>query len=136
MSMQNTKCHNYVHIAALLILAVLGIFLSPNANALSTTVRNVSGMTLGATSINAGVRLLNVKYTRYIEAHINPSIRNGMVSHFIQDYKDICMDIAQRLILLNVPVTEITITTIRDIPELGWKTKTCKVSPVVNISVD
>ncbi len=118
------------------ILVIVMILISTNAFALSTTVRNVSGMTLGANQINAGVRTLNVKYMKHIEAHINPSIRNGMVSHFIQNYKDICMDIAQRLILLNVPVTEITITSIRDIPELGWKSKTCTVNPVVNITVD
>jgi len=58
MSMRNTKYHNYVQIASLVILAVLGIFLSPNANALSTIVRNVSGTTLDANQVSVGIRTL------------------------------------------------------------------------------
>ena len=116
---------------------IVMILISTNVIAFErTVVRNVAGMTRGANQVNVGVRLIDVKYTKYLEAHINPSIRNGMVGHFINEYESMCMDIAQRLFMLNVPVTEITTTSIRDIPELGWKTKTCKVNPVINITVD
>ena len=136
MSMQNTKCHNYVHIAVLLILVILGIFLSPPANAaLNTTVRNVSGLTLGANSVNVGVRIYNVRYLKHIQ-YLPRIVRDGIATTHIEHWKAMCEAIAQRLWILNVPVVEITITPIKDIPGLGWKTKTCKVTPAVNIVVD
>jgi len=136
MSMRNTKCHNYVHIAALLILAILGIFLSPPANAaLNTTVQNVSGMTLSANLVNVSIRIYNVRYLKHMQ-HLPEIVRDGIATTHIKQWVAMCEAIAQRLIILNVPVIEITITPIRDIPELGWKTKTCKVTPAVNIVVD
>ncbi len=135
MSLRNSKYHNYVQIASLILLAVLSMFLSPAANALGTKVHNISGMTLGANIVNVGVRVLDVSYLKHLKPYIAHETRNGIATAHADRYEFMCMEIAKRLIRLNVPVTEITITPI-NITGLGWKTKTCTVNPVVNITVD
>ena len=111
------------------------ILISTNASALSTKVHNVTGMTLGANSVNVGIRVLDVNYLKHLEPYIANEARNGIASAHIEHYSEMCTNIAQRLIRLNVPVTEIVITPI-NIPGLGWKNKTCMVNPKVYISVD
>lgn len=118
------------------ILIVL-ILISTNVSALGTKVYTISGMTLGANIVNVKVRVLDIKYIKYLAPYIASETRDGIAVVHIEHYYSMCMAIAQRLRRLSIPVTEITITPIKDVPGLGWKSKTCQVPlPEVKITVD